>query len=105
LVKQKTEAEALAEAERHSTGNRHEIEASKYAGCLSCCSKFDVDEIVDWRDEWTAPEKHNRAKRWTAKCPRCGKPTVVGSSTGLLENQAYLPGLNHMLASQPKKRR
>jgi hypothetical protein len=104
-MKQQTEAEALAEAARHSTGNRSEIEASKYAGCLSCCSTFDAKKIIEWRDEWTAPEKQNRVKRWTAKCPRCGKPTVIASSTGLLDNQAYLPVLNHILAGQPKKRR
>jgi hypothetical protein len=104
-MKQQTAAQGLAEAARHSTGNRQQIEASKYAGCFSCCATFDADEIVDWRDEWTAPEKQNRVKRWTAKCPRCGKPTVIGSSTGLLDNQAYLPALNHILASQPNNRR
>jgi hypothetical protein len=102
---QQTESEALAEAARHSTGNRQEIEASKFAGCLSCCARFDVKEIVDWQDEWTAPEKQNRVKRWTAKCPRCAKPTVIASATGLLDDQAYLPVLNNLLARQPKKRR
>ncbi len=104
-MKQKSEAAALAEAGRHSTGNRQEIEASKYAGCLSCCATFDSNEIVDWRDEWTAAEKQNHVRRWTAKCPRCGQPTVIGSSTGLLDNQAYLPVLNRMLSSQKKKHR
>lgn len=104
-MKQKTEAEALAEAAQHSTGNRQEIEASKYAGCLSCCATFDAAEVVDWRDEWDAPEKQNRAQRWTAKCPRCGQFTVIGSSTELLDDPAYLPVLRHMLATQPMKRR
>lgn len=104
-MKQQTEAEALAEAARHSTGNRQEIDAGNYAGCLTCCATFDAKEIVDWRDEWTAPEKQNRVKRWTAKCPRCGQPTVIGSATGLLDNQAYLPVVSEMLARQPKKRR
>lgn len=102
-MKQKTEAEALAEAAHHSTGNRQEIEASKYAGCLSCCATFDTKKIVDWRDEWMTPEKQNRVKRWTAKCPRCGQPTVIGSSTGLLDNSAYLPVLNHMLTQRQTK--
>jgi hypothetical protein len=105
-MKQKTQAEALAEAAQCSTGNRQEIEASKYAGCLSCCSTFDAKEVVDWRDEWIAAEKQNRVKRWTAKCTRCGKPTVIPSSTGLLEDQAYLPILNDMLtAAAPLWRR
>jgi hypothetical protein len=104
-MKQMTEAEVLAEAFRHSTGNRKEIEESKYAGCLSCCAEFDAKEVVDWRDEWTAPEKQNRVKRWTAKCPRCRKPTVIGSSTGLLDRSAYLPIVNHIMTQPPTKHR
>lgn len=104
-MKQKTVAEVLAEAASNSRGNRQEVEASKYAGCLSCCSMFDASEVVDWRDEWIGSEKRNRGKRWTAKCPRCGQPTVIGSSTGLLDNQAYLPMLNHMRTNLPRKRR
>ena len=50
-MKQQTEAEALAEAARHSTGNRQEIEASRYAGCLSCCAAFNAKDIVDWQDD------------------------------------------------------
>ena len=102
---QKIEAEALTEAARHSTGNRQEIEASKRAGCLSCCELFGASEVDAWQDEWTSPEKQNRVKRWTAKCPRCGKPTVIGSSTGLLDNPAYLPILNGMLAKKPTTHR
>jgi hypothetical protein len=104
-MKQKTEAEALAEVRRHTTGNRREIESSKYAGCVSCCDVFDVKDIGEWKDEWTSPEKQNRVRRWSAKCPRCGSPTVVGSSTGLLDNQAYLPIMNGIIAEQPRKRR
>lgn len=104
-MKQQSEAEAVAEAIRHSTGNRQDIEASKHAGCLSCCRTFGAAEVVDWRDEWTSPEKQNRVKRWTAKCPKCGKPTVIGSSTGLLDRSEYLPVLNHFLGRQSDKRR
>jgi hypothetical protein len=104
-MKQKTETEVVAEVRRHTTGNRDEIESSKYAGCVSCCDAFNVKEIKEWQDEWTAPENQNRVKRWSAKCPRCGSPTVVGSSTGLLENQAYLPLAQRVLAQQSTKRR
>jgi len=99
LMKQKSEAELLAEFDRHSTGNRDEIEASKYAGCAGCCATFDAKDVQAWQDEWSTPEKQNRVKRWTAKCPSCGKPSVIGSSTGLLDNQAYLPVVNHALNS------
>ena len=104
-MKQKTDTEWLAEMRRHTIGNRHEIESSKYGGCVSCCAAFGAKEIVDWQDEWNAPEKQNRVKRWTAKCPRCGSPTVVGSSSGLLDDQAYLPTMSIFVARQPAKRR
>ena len=102
---QQSVAEAIAEAVRHSTGNRREIEASKYAGCLSCCAKFKANEVVDWKDEWISPEKQNRVHRWTAECPLCGEPTVIGSASGLLEQSAYLPVLNGFLKDQATKRR
>lgn len=81
----------LADIERHTTGNRQEIEAGDYAGCISCCAVFGAKEVHVWRDEWTGPAKRNREKRWTAQCPRCGEHTVIGSSTGLPEDQGYLP--------------
>jgi hypothetical protein len=104
-MKQKTEADVIAEVRRHTIGNRREIEGSKYAGCVSCCAVFDVKDIGDWKDEWTGWEKQNRVKRWSAMCPRCGTPSVVGSSTGLLDDQAYLPIVKHIIAKQPRKRR
>jgi hypothetical protein len=99
-MKQKSEEELLTEFDRHSTGNRDEIEVSKYAGCAACCSTFDAKDVRAWQDEWVAPEKQNRVKRWTAQCPSCGQPSVIGSSTGLLENPAYLPVVNHILNSK-----
>jgi hypothetical protein len=104
-MKRKTESDVIAEVNRHTTGNRVEIESSNYAGCVSCCAVFDVREVEEWQDEWTAPGKQNRVKRWTAKCPRCASPSVVGSSTGLLDDQAYLPLAHHLVAQKPTKRR
>lgn len=104
-MKQKTHAELLAEVQRHITGNRKEIEQSKYAECIACCAVFDAKEVQSWRDEWTSPEKQNRVNRWTALCPRCTKPSVVGSCTGLLDDPAYIPFVNTLLASLPRKRR
>ena len=81
-MQQKTEAEVLAEVRRHTTGNRSEIEASKYAECVSCLESYPAKDVREWKDEWTSPEKRNRLKRWSAKCPRCGKPSVIGDATG-----------------------
>jgi len=89
-MKQISKAAAIKSAEIHSTGNKREIESSKYAGCLSCRMVFDANKIRDWKDEWISPQTQNRAKRWTAKCPQCGETSVIGSSTGLLDDQAYL---------------
>jgi hypothetical protein len=83
-MRQQTEAEALAQVRKHTTGNRSEIEASKYAECVSCLESFAAKEVQAWKDEWTSPEKQNRVKRWSAKCPHCGKATVIGDATGLL---------------------
>lgn len=96
-MKQKTDAEVIAEARRHTVGNRAELENSKYAGCVSCCAVFDTKHVTDWQDEWTAPEHQNRVKRWSAKCPRCGNVSVIGNATGLLDDQAYLPVTNWIL--------
>lgn len=103
-MKQQTEAEVLAEVRRHTIGNRREIEASKFAGCISCCARFDANEITDWRDEWNAPEKQNRVRRWTAECPVCGQPSVIGSSTGLLDDQAYEPVVKNIIEHTANRR-
>ena len=103
-MKQLTDAEALAQVQRHITGNRAEIEASKFAGCVSCCDRFDTDEVVGWQDEWNSPEKQNRVKRWTAICPRCGQPSVIGSATGLLNDQAYEPVVKLIIERAGTKR-
>ena len=100
LMKQNTIPEVLSEVRRHTAGNRLELEQSKRAGCVSCCHVFDAKEVTDWRDEWTSPETKNRVKRWTAMCPRCGEPTVIGSTTGLLEDQAYLPVVNDIISRE-----
>ncbi len=86
----KTRTEVLAEASDHSTGNRNVVEASRYAGCTSCCAVFGSTEVVSWRDEWVNSEQKHSMKRCTARCPRCDRPTVIGSASGLLEDQAYL---------------
>ena len=98
-MKQKTEAEVLSEVRRHTTGNRAEIEASKYAECVSCLEGYPAKEVQHWKDEWTSPEKQNRVKRWSAKCPHCGEATVIGDSTGLL-SQHYAVVVHHIIQQQ-----
>ncbi|HET7282376.1 MAG TPA: hypothetical protein VFI67_08645 [Sphingomicrobium sp.] len=96
-MKQVSKEQAVADAVRHSRGNRKEIEASKRAGCFSCGDAFPAKEIVEWRDEWTSPEKQNRVPRWSAICPECGKATVIGDASGLLTMQDYGMILKHLM--------
>lgn len=103
-MKQLTQAEALAEMRRHTTANRAEIEASKQAECVSCLDVFAAKAVKDWHDEWTSPEKQNTVKRWKAKCPNCGKPTVVGDASGLL-TQHYSVVIHDLIAEQNTQRR
>lgn len=91
-----TIAAAIAEAREHSNGNRTEIEASRYAGCTSCCAVYASTEVTSWKDEWTRPEYRSRGERWTAECPRCGEPAVIGSASGLLDDQGYLPIIHEL---------
>jgi hypothetical protein len=99
-VKHTTPEAATKEARSHAKGNCSEIKASKYAGCFSCCHVFDSNLVVSWRDEWVSPETQNRVPRWTAVCPNCGNTSVVGSATGLLEDEAYLPIINHFVQGE-----
>ncbi len=103
-MEQQIDAEVLAEVQRHTIGNRKEIEASKFAGCVSCCVRFDAQDVTEWRDEWNAPVKQNKVRRWTAKCPHCGQTSVIGSSTGLLDDQAYEPVVKSIIERTANRR-
>ena len=96
-MKQIPKEQAVADALRHSTGNRKEMEASKQAECFSCCARFAAKEVSDWKDEWTSPERQNRVPRWSAKCPKCGKATVIGDASDLLGSQYYAVTINHFI--------
>jgi hypothetical protein len=102
-MKQQTESEVLAEVRKHTTGNRSEVEASKNAECVSCLESFAAKDVHEWKDEWTSPDKQNRVKRWSAKCPHCGKASVIGDSTGLL-SQHYAVLVHHIVEGQKTQR-
>jgi hypothetical protein len=96
-MKQISREQAVADALRHSSGNRKEIEVSRRAECFSCCTAFSTKEVSAWKDEWTSPQQQNRVPRWSAKCPRCGEPTVIGDASGLLGNEAYAVLINEFV--------
>ena len=102
-MKQKTEAEVLAEVRRHTTGNRSEIEASEFAECVSCLESFSAKDVQTWKDEWTSPKMQNQVRRWSAKCPQCGEASVIGDSTGLL-SQHYAVVVRDIIKRQTIRR-
>ena len=96
-MKQQSAEQAVSQARSHFRGNKRELEESKRAGCATCCAEFDAKEVTEWHDEWVSPERQNRVKRWTAKCPCCKAPTVIPSASGLLRDEAYLPIVNGLM--------
>ena len=96
-MKQISQEQTVADALRHSKGNRKEIEVSKRAECFSCGASFAAKDVSEWKDEWTSPEKQNRVPRWSAICPECGKATVIGDASGLLTMQDYGMILKHLM--------
>ena len=103
-MKQQSASDMIAEARSHSIGNRAEIECSRYAKCFSCGGSFKASAVADWKDEWTAPEKTNRVKRWSAICPDCGAATVIGDASGLFNVQYYIPVLMSFIEEQHARR-
>jgi hypothetical protein len=92
--------ELIEQARRHSVGNRKEVEASRACGCFSCVAMFKSKDVVEWHDEWGLPEQENRIRRWSAVCPDCGKPTVLGDASGLpVRDTGYLSTLRHIALS------
>ena len=74
----------IADAHKHSTNHRDEIEASIVAGCFSCRQTFPPSEINDWLDDGQC-----------ARCPRCGIDAVIGSASGFpVDDPAFLRRMN-----------
>ncbi len=59
--------------------NRDEILVSEICACFYCRASFAPAEIVDWID-------HER----TARCPRCGIDSVLGSAAGFPLTKEFL---------------
>jgi len=66
------ERPVLDAAHRHTTGNRHELEASEVCGCIYCLATFKADAIERWLNEGPG----------TALCPECQIDSVLGSASG-----------------------
>ena len=70
-------------AHAHSIRHRAEIEASTVCGCFYCLATFQPSDVCDWIDGTEeAPV--------TARCPRCGIDSVIGSASGYPITEQFL---------------
>ena len=69
----------LAEAQKHASRHRVELEASARCGCFFCFRVFPPTSIKAWID----------AKQ-TALCPACGVDSVIGSASAHRIDDAFL---------------
>jgi hypothetical protein len=81
----------LLAANRHTSNNRAEIEASQVCGCFYCEKMFPPTEIVAWGgldvSSFDDPESLNAG---TALCPHCGSESVIGDKSGYGINADFL---------------
>ena len=85
----------LLAAQRHSSNNRDEIEASKVCGCYYCTQTFSPDEIIAWSGlDVSSFDDPDASAAGTALCPRCGSETVIGNKSGYALDPAFLQQMN-----------
>lgn len=84
----------LLAAQRHTTKNRAEIEASRVCGCFYCQQTFPPTEIVAWAgmdmSRFTNPDTTPASPDETALCPRCGSESVIGDKSGYPIDPGFL---------------
>lgn len=78
-VATKPVAPQLAEAHKHASQHRVEIEASTRCGCFFCFRTFPPLSIKAWIDA-----------SQTALCPGCGVDSVLGNSASHRIDDAFL---------------
>jgi len=69
----------FAEAHKHASRHRVELEASVRCGCFFCFRTFPPTSIKAWIDA-----------RQTALCPECGVDSVIGSASAQRIDDAFL---------------
>lgn len=80
---------SLDAIQRYCTGNRPLLERAASAGCFCCGESFSPSEIR----EWTAAHEDEGVLDETAKCPKCGRESVLPSSAPIMMNPALLKAL------------
>jgi hypothetical protein len=74
-----TGVELLADAHKHASKHRVEVEASGRCGCFFCFKTFPPSAIKSWVDA-----------NQTALCPSCGVDSVIGSGSMHRLDDAFL---------------
>lgn len=81
----------LLAAQRHTSNNRVEIDASKVCGCFYCSQTFPPSEIVAWAGlDVSSFDDPQSVDKGTALCPRCGSESVIGDKSGYTINAEFL---------------
>lgn len=77
---------SLRDAHAHAAGHRAELAASRFCGCFHCCAVFHFAELREWIPGATAATD-------TARCPRCGVDSVLGSRSMFPIDRAFLDAM------------
>ena len=85
-------APQLAEAHKHASQHRVEIEASTRCGCFFCFRTFPPLSIKAWIDA-----------RQTALCPGCGVDSVLGNASPHRIDDAFLPRMHGQFFARRSK--
>lgn len=67
-------------AHAHCDHHREAVAASDRCGCFYCLAIYAPAEIVEWIDTGAV----------TARCPRCGIDSVIGSASGYPIERGFL---------------
>ena len=85
----------LLAANRHTTNNQAEIEASRLCGCCCCMQTFAPTEIVAWGGlDVSNFDDPDSISSGTALCPRCGSESVIGDKSGYRIDTPFLSRMN-----------
>jgi len=74
-----TAIEVMADAHKHASKHRVEVEQSGRCGCFFCFKTFPPSLITAWVDS-----------NQTALCPSCGVDSVIGSDSAHRLDDAFL---------------
>lgn len=91
-VATKPVAQQFAEALKHASQHRVELEASTHCGCFFCFRTFPPLSIKSWID----------AKQ-TALCPGCGVDSVLGNASSHRIDDAFLRQMHNQFFARRSK--